>query len=241
MKADRATYEAVLAARVRAATPTTDLNGSEPPSATSTGSFTSAGDSRLLASSTAYILADRSSWSFSFIPETLTCHTCIKNKGHHILHPRQTNRSSGSAFILSDHTFPACLPSTDEKACVKVIRLEYGSPRELVKKFDTLFKNVSIPANSIILLGTPSYLERVGATRYTSEMAEAFMHIKKMEKGLRYNYLPPVLASGSNCPRLIRELLDVTAWLKEIAGQDETFSGHLYKTSIDVMLELGIG
>jgi len=241
LDADRATYEAILAARTRLATLQGDLSGCAPVPLTSTGSFTLSGDGRFLACSNTFLLEDRSSWSFSFRPEDLVCHTCIGNRGHPILQSRSGTRSPGVLFVLSDHTFPPCLPVEDTAACIKIMRLEYGSPGEVAKKFAAIFGKAQIPASSVVLMGMPAYLERTGPAAYTKEMAFALSVLTKMNKGLKVGYLPFIFSSGTTSPRLIRDSLDVTAWIRQVAASTDTYLEEAFKEATEIILELGTG
>ena len=171
----------------------------------------------------------------------MTCHTCITNRGHPILHKSSGIRTPGVLFILADHCFPASLAVKGGGSCAKIIRLEYGTMDELVAKFLELFRFRPIPEGSVTLIGLPSYLERVGLTAYARDLVKANLEIKKAIPNCKMGQLPTVLLSGTSSPALVRALLDLTAWVKKISCNEDTTCMAAYVKSDKVMLELSTG
>ena len=121
----------------------------------------------------------------------MTCHTCISNKDHVVIGQSNGQRIPGILIILADHTFPAAIPATSSAHCAKIIRLELGSLSELADEFARVFKKAKLPPGSLILLGSPSYLDRVGLTCYTKSLVEVILAIRRAKPGTLVGPLPP--------------------------------------------------
>ena len=74
-------------------------------------------------------------------------------------------------FVLSNQSFPACFPAGGEGNCLKIIRLEDGSLSDLTAVFLETVANYAIPAGSVVLIHSLSYLTWVEPAAYAEEPA----------------------------------------------------------------------
>ena len=63
----------------------------------------------------------------SFDTASLLCLTCSYKPEHKVLSGRKEsgppNYSCPAVFVLSDHSFPACFPTSGKGECLKILRL----------------------------------------------------------------------------------------------------------------------
>ena len=76
-------------------------------------------------------------------------------------------------FVLSNQSFPACFPAGGEGNCLKIIRLEDGSLSDLTAVFLDTVANYAIPAGSVVLIHSLSYLTWVGPAAYAEDFVRA--------------------------------------------------------------------
>jgi hypothetical protein len=72
-------------------------------------------------------------------------------------------------FALSDQHFSPCLPATDKKECIRVIRVKDGYLRELTGEFITTIGKKGLTPGSVVLLESLTHLERDGTGKYAEE------------------------------------------------------------------------
>ena len=73
--------------------------------------------------------------SYSLNPTRKVCTFCPAARDHSVLGaPRgsSSNPLGREAIILSDQSYPPILPSNSERACIRIIRLEYGTIHDLI-------------------------------------------------------------------------------------------------------------
>jgi hypothetical protein len=80
-------------------------------------------------------------------------------------------------FVLSDQCFPPLIPAEGDEECLKILRIEDGSLRELVTAFPDTTKGFAVPAGSVVVLSSASYLARVGTATYASEFVSVCEHL----------------------------------------------------------------
>ena len=97
--------------------------------------FTSLGDGRAARMFISCNLLLKQNISYSFNPTRKVCTFCPVARDHSVLgDPRgsSSNPPGREAIILSDQSFPLILPSNSERACIRIIRLEYGTIHDLI-------------------------------------------------------------------------------------------------------------
>jgi hypothetical protein len=70
--------------------------------------------------------------------------------------------ASPVCFILSDQCFPPIIPVEGNGECFKILQIENTSLGELIATFLDLTKGFSVPAGSVVLLASASYLALAG-------------------------------------------------------------------------------
>jgi hypothetical protein len=102
--------------------------------------------------------------------------------------------------------------------CILVIRLEFGSPIELVDLLLDLTRGCQIPAGSVVLLASLSHLADVGLAAYAADLNFA---ATKLTRALRGGVivLPGLVFPAAKIvePMIVRGLADLLAWSAEAA------------------------
>ena len=154
-------YNAVRAAR-KAASSVRSLN-SAPVSTerTSSGTLHTTGDYRSARTGSWSDMRQRVSVTCSFDRDTLMCGTCISGR-HAAL---KTAKDGPVAIMASDQAFPPCLPASNGE-CVRVVRVEDGSLREVTLALADCIGKGTLSNNSVIMLGSMHHMSQVGTAQY---------------------------------------------------------------------------
>jgi hypothetical protein len=124
-------------------------------------------------------------------------------------------------LVASDQNFPPVLFSKDNDPCVGILRIEYGTAKELGFAVGDMLHGISLPAGSVILVGSTSDLSRQGIGGYTDELARSLRVLKDKQGGkVKVIALPPVLLGGINSFRLLRLIVEVEHWAERLEGGD---------------------
>jgi len=169
----------------------------------------------------------RANISCSFDPRTLLCHVC-EGGVHSVLHSEENMMPK--LFVLSDQMFPPKLAATNPgMACGAVIRVEDGSPRELVDTFRKITEGKNLQIGSVILISSISHLGRNGTAKYAEDIASAIAALEDDFKG-RVRVCHGLPLPGDTIPdkSITRSLLDVMQWFTEI---DRRTNYHLPDTN----------
>jgi hypothetical protein len=104
--------------------------------------------------------------SSSFSLDNFLCNTCM-GREHPVLHREGKKIDMKSlvpvAFVLSDQNFVPAVPVGGDGECLKILRIENGL-KELVELFLEATRGYIIPAGSVVILTSASYLSWVGMT-----------------------------------------------------------------------------
>ncbi len=169
----------------------------------------------------------------SFKPEDMTCSGC-KGRGKHSV--VGTDNGEPAVLVVSDQNFPAVLYSGDGGACIGVVRVEYGSIRDIGFLVGDLLDGVKLPPGSVILVGSVSDLARQGVSGYTEELTRTIriLREKKEKQGVKVQVsaLPPVLLGGVNSFNLLRSIVEVEAWAEKLEVGDGAL---VHKTRAEVV------
>jgi hypothetical protein len=93
--------------------------------------------------------------------------------------------SSGhpQAIIVSDQSFPACLPVAGQEGCLKIILVENGSIKSLFEELVKQVGNRRLPKGSIVLAFSAAHLTNVGLAQYTADLVEMGEAVKNKYGG----------------------------------------------------------
>ncbi len=140
-------------------------------------------------------------------------------------------------LVASDQNFPPVLFSKDGDACVGIMRIEFGTAKELGFAVADRLHGISLPAGSVIMVGSTSDLNRQGIGGYTDELARTMRVLKdKLGGRVKVVALPPVLLGGINSFRLLRLVVEVEHWAERLEGGDGVL---LKKTRGEVVNKIG--
>ncbi len=143
------------------------------------------------------------SLSSSFDPSKLVCISCEND--HQILDKKPV------MFLFSDQNFVATVPGPN-KDCLNVVRVENASLLELVDVAREILGNAPLPEGSILMLGSASYLSRMGTSTYARDWTEVVALCTASWHGVRVCPLVPLIVS--DCPgTIVRELSEISIWL----------------------------
>jgi hypothetical protein len=152
--------------------------------------------------------------SSSFDIGTLTCKTCTL-KGKHSILGRKSARSDGTeqtppCFVKSDQNFPLLVPAEGEGDCLKIIQIENASLSDLSKAFLGVVEGFTMPSGTVIVICSVSHLAVVGTAVHAEELVHAFRALRgAYGTGISVMHGFPILISGLNRKKTIRELLEV--------------------------------
>jgi hypothetical protein len=169
------------------------------------------------------LLWKKANFSASFNLEKLMCNTCTARGEHLVLHREvectDALDDSPVCFILSDQCFPPLLPVEGEGECLKILLIEDGSLGELIGAFLDLTRGFSVPAGSVVVLASASYLARVGAAAYAAEYVDVGRRlVGAMGGAIELTHGIPILLGGTDDSALIRSLVDLEHWLEYLGG-----------------------
>jgi hypothetical protein len=163
--------------------------------------------------------SSRQNISLNFDPVAMICKNC--NEPHRLLagggagyddKPRDR-----MVFVLADQSFPAAV-GPEGGGCMMVIRLEFGSPMELVDLFLDLTRGCQIPAGSVLLLSSLSHLADSGPAAYSADLNFAAIKLMRALRG-GIIVLPGLVfpAAKISDPSVVRGLVDILTWSAEAA------------------------
>jgi hypothetical protein len=186
--------------------------------------------------------------SLNFDPVTLQCKNCDREP-HRILAGigggGDDTPGDRMLIVLADQSFPAAVGPEDGCDCMMVIRLEYGSPHELVEIFLDLTRGCRIPAGSVVLLSSLSHLADVGLAAYTADLNSA---ATKLTRALRGGVvvLPGFVfpAANINNAMVVRGMIDLLTWSAEASRVMDSVQPVLRESHLvnrDLLLKLGTG
>jgi len=153
--------------------------------------------------------------SASFDMDNMTCSTCMSGPHPTLLKDRDAADSvelSPQCFVITDQNFPAAISACSGGNCLKILRIENGSINDIVTCFLNVTMGFTMPAGSVVLLGSTSHLAWVGTSAYCEDLVEGFRLLHSTYgKGLwKFHSLPvPTAGLSSN---LLQSLRDVCDW-----------------------------
>jgi hypothetical protein len=101
---------------------------------------------------------------------------------------------------------------------VCVIRLEWGSINEIIDVFLDITRGCSIPAGSVVLIGSLTHLADIGLAAYAEDLSKGASKVNRVMQGgvvvLPGLIFPP---GGISDPVLTRAIFDTIEWSKTVA------------------------
>jgi hypothetical protein len=174
--------------------------------------------------------------TLSFNPASMTCSGCKKRGVHSVM-----SKEDGKPVVLvaSDQNFPPVLFSKDVGPCIGIMRMEFGTVKELGFAISDMLHGISLPAGSIILVGSTSDLGKQGIVGYTDELARTLRIVKeKQGKRIQVVALPPVLLGEINSFMLLRLVVEAEHWAERLEGGAGVL---LMRTRSEVVKMIGKG
>jgi hypothetical protein len=154
--------------------------------------------------------------TLSFNPASMTC-SGYKVRG--VLSVVGAEDGRPVVLVASDQNFPPVLFSEDEDACIGILRMEYGTAKELGFAVGDLLHGISLPEGSVILLGSPTDIGRQGIVGYTEELARSLRILKEKQGGrVEVVALPPVPLGGLNSFAILRTVVEAEHWAERLEG-----------------------
>ena len=145
--------------------------------------------------------------SMSFDPATLKCLCCSTQ--HKIF-----SDNVATPIILSDQNF-VTVWNSEKGECIPVIRIENGTLHELVDFVMEVFDRDPPPSGSFILLGSPSYLHKVGTQSFCHGWSKVVCRLNKKWPNVNVGPLIPIIRE-SVPGGVARELIEFAAWLARV-------------------------
>ena len=208
------------------------------------GDFFSSGDGRAGIMYTSINLQWKHNLSFSFIPQRKVCTLCPTAKEHTVLGtPRGGNiRSPGKeVFILADQSYPPLLPSSSDKSCIRIIRLEFGSLHELVTIFLELLEGRFLASGSLVLIFSATHLANVGLAAYIEDLVATKKRILGgLGRDIHFAPAPPMLLNGTGNRDLICSTFCLTDWVEDGAPEELSFA-ESNRRALDSIIDNGKG
>ena len=121
---------------------------------TAVGGFENECDTRISQSYNTQNFAESKNLSCSFDTRTMECLSCCNTGGHPILLKESDagkTEMMPQCFVICDQNFPAILPVDEEGQCIKIIRIEDCSLREVVDSFLAITTGFCLPAGSVVV------------------------------------------------------------------------------------------
>jgi hypothetical protein len=123
-------------------------------------------------------------------------------------------------FVLSDQNFPAMVPAGGG-GCMVIVRVEDGTLSEIEGAFaDRLRAHLrphgSIPAGSVILVGSLSHLRARGLVDYADSLVKTMgVLVGKVGPGIEVAPLVNIPMHHVDSPSLVRAMMDLDGWILE--------------------------
>ena len=240
-------YEAVNAANRRKLTVPYLLSGAaagEDVYDQEEGDFFNTGDGRAGLMFMSTNLQRKHNVSYSFIPQRKVCTLCPAATDHPVLGtPRGGNAKSPGreVILLTDQSYPPLLPSSSDKNCLRIIRLEFGSLHELATILLELMEGWTLTRGSVVLLFSATHLANVGLAAYIEDLVEAKKRILgALGRDIYISSAPPMLLAGTGNKELISNIFALEEWVSYGVTEEINFYSSS-RVALDTILENGRG
>jgi hypothetical protein len=124
---------------------------------------------------------------------------------------------TASQWLSDPVTRPLVLHSDNADACIGILRIEYGTVKELGFAVADMLHGISLPAGSVIFVGSPSDFGRQGIVGYIDELAWTLRSLKDKQGGkVNVVALPLVLLGGINSFTILRVVVEAEHWAERL-------------------------
>jgi len=164
--------------------------------------------------------------SATFDPLTLVCTTC---KVPHSIIPSD---GSGFVFVLSDQNFATSLSGIEN--CVPIVRIEDASLDELFAMGKEILDRQPIPPGTLFLVGSTSYLAKVGTTIYTLEWVKLVHKFADRWRIGKVGPCPPVVRE--NCAGTVtKQLVELRTWFDTVYGSSISYPRVAWTQVVNIL------
>jgi hypothetical protein len=175
----------------------------------------------------------------SFDPSDMVCRGC-KVRGPHSVVGGEDQRPV--VLVVTDQNFPAALFSEDSGDCIGIVRVEFGSIKEIGFVIGDMLDGVMLPDRSVILVGSVSDLDRQGVIGYAEELARTIRIAKEKQGGkVHVSAVPSVLLAGVNSFKLLRDILEIEFWIERLEKGDGVLLRRTREKVVQKIGETGVG
>jgi hypothetical protein len=160
------------------------------------------------------------------------CHTCLSGE-----HDAWEGREGQQVIVTAaDQHFPANLPADGDGECIRILRVENGSLAEIARELAMAAPQKGLKPGSVVMLGAPAQLAVVSVEFYAAEWKKARNYLKADLGDIIVLPLIPISAAGLKDQRIIRGLIDLSAWLEDMEEPELRLLRNTRKAFEDVYL-----
>jgi hypothetical protein len=138
--------------------------------------------------------------------------------------------------VAADQHFPPNLPTDGEGECIRILRVENGSLAEIARELTLAAPADGMVPGSLVFLGAPAQLAVVSVEFYAAEWKKARCFIKADLGDVLVLPLLPISAAGIKDQRIIRGLIDLSAWMEDLEEPELRLIRNTRKAFEDVYL-----
>ena len=180
---------------------------------TGTGNgFVNRGDCRLNRNSNTFSVDMLKNVSRSFDANSMRCVTCLKG-GHDVM----TGKDGGPVvFALGDQHMSPNLPTQDGGECIRILRMEESSLRELTSEFIRVVDRRRLVPGSVILLGSLSQLMVDGTATYAEDWHGCRKQLRNTLGDIMILPLVPIVVDDIKEPACVRSLIEFFSWFQDM-------------------------
>ncbi len=119
-------------------------------------------------------------------------------------------------FCLADQHFSPAAPADDGKECMRILRVEDASLRELTSEFLDWLEGRELVVGSVVLMGSVFQLSVDGTAQYVDDWHHCHRRLKEAVEGLMVLPLIPVPLEGAKDKEMVRSLLEFFLWFEDL-------------------------
>jgi hypothetical protein len=206
------------------------------------GTMLSNGDQRLLAAHLTISLGQQKVATHSFNPLTMLCLCPGEHSKKKLATSGGDNSGGREAFLLTDQSIPAILPSMSSRKCLKIVRVEHARLDEVAAEFANLMKGRYLAAGGAVLLFSATHLAMAGLPGYTADLMHAIEYLKKeIGEHMIYAPLPHYFGAGCQDDHTVRAAAELSAWAADVFGGERCYLKHTFELATNIMVGAGTG
>jgi hypothetical protein len=151
-------------------------------------------------------------------------------------------KATREAFLLTDQSYPAALPSSTDKLCINVIRIDHGMLIELAAALENVLRGRFLEAGSLVALFSATNLAESGLDGYCADLVQTINRLKcNVGEHVVYTPAPHMFGSGCNDGATIRAAIEVGAWSIHVFGRDCCHLKRSFDAANDMVSQAGYG